>query len=69
MAPLLVLAAGTLGLFATVLYQRRKIADLADRVAAASRFDPLTGLLNRPAFEEMLHFELDRSRRTGRPLR
>jgi len=68
MAPLLVLAAGTLGLFATVLYQRRKIADLADRVAAASRFDPLTGLLNRPAFEEMLHFELDRSRRTGRPL-
>jgi two-component system cell cycle response regulator len=68
MAPLLVLAAGTLGLLVLVLYQRRQIAELAERVAAASRFDPLTGLLNRRAFEELLHFELDRSRRTGRPL-
>ncbi len=68
MAPLLVLAAGALGLLVLVLYQRRQLAELAERVAAASRFDPLTGLLNRPAFEEMLNFELDRSRRTGRPL-
>jgi diguanylate cyclase (GGDEF)-like protein/putative nucleotidyltransferase with HDIG domain len=68
MAPLLVLAAGALGLLVLVLYQRRQIAELAERVAAASRFDPLTGLLNRRAFEEMLNFELDRSRRTGRPL-
>jgi diguanylate cyclase (GGDEF)-like protein/putative nucleotidyltransferase with HDIG domain len=68
MAPLLVLAAGALGLLVMVLYQRRQLAELAERVAAASRFDPLTGLLNRPAFEEMLNFELDRSRRTGRPL-
>ena len=54
MAPLLVLAAGTLGLLVVVLHQRRQIAELAERVAAASRFDPLTGLLNRRAFEERL---------------
>src|SRR5215204_6535643 len=68
MAPLLVLAAGALGLLVMVLYQRRQIAELAERVAAASRFDPVTGLLNRRAFEEMLQFEIDRSRRTGRSL-
>ena len=68
MAPLLVLAAGALGLLVIVLYQRRQIAELAERVAAASRFDPVTGLLNRRAFEEMLQFEIDRSRRTGRSL-
>ena len=38
---------------------------LAARLSEASRVDPLTGLLNRRAFEEMLNFELDRSRRTG----
>jgi diguanylate cyclase (GGDEF)-like protein/putative nucleotidyltransferase with HDIG domain len=68
MAPLLVLAIGTLGLLVLVFHQRRQIAALAQRVAEASRIDPLTGLLNRRAFEEMLNFELDRSRRTGRPL-
>jgi diguanylate cyclase (GGDEF)-like protein/putative nucleotidyltransferase with HDIG domain len=68
MAPLLVLAAGTFGLLALVVHQRRQIAALAARLAEASRIDPLTGLLNRRAFEEMLNFELDRSRRTGRPL-
>jgi diguanylate cyclase (GGDEF)-like protein/putative nucleotidyltransferase with HDIG domain len=68
MAPLLVLAVGTLGLLVLVFHQRRQISALAARVAEASRFDPLTGLLNRRAFEEMLHFEIDRSRRTGRPL-
>ncbi len=68
MALSLVLAAGALGLFVLVIHQRRQIAELAQRVAEASRIDPLTGLLNRRAFEEMLNFELDRSRRTGRPL-
>jgi diguanylate cyclase (GGDEF)-like protein/putative nucleotidyltransferase with HDIG domain len=68
MAPLLVLAAGALGLLVVVFHQRRKLAELGARLAETSRVDPLTGLLNRRAFEEMLNFELDRSRRTGRPL-
>src|SRR5262245_61543080 len=68
MAPLIVLAAGALGLLVVVLYQRRQIAALMDRLAEASRIDALTGLLNRRAFEEMLNFEIERSRRTGRPL-
>ena len=68
MAPLLVLAAGALGLVVVVLHQRRQLGALTVRLAESSRVDPLTGLLNRRAFEEMLNFELDRSRRTGRPL-
>jgi diguanylate cyclase (GGDEF)-like protein/putative nucleotidyltransferase with HDIG domain len=68
MALTLVLAAGALGLLVLVLRQRGQISALAARVAEASRIDPLTGLLNRRAFEEMLNFEIDRSRRTGRPL-
>jgi diguanylate cyclase (GGDEF)-like protein/putative nucleotidyltransferase with HDIG domain len=68
MAPTLVLAAGAVGLILLALHQRRQIADLRARVAASSRVDPLTGLLNRRAFEEGLHFEIDRSRRTARPL-
>src|SRR3954447_11487396 len=68
MAPLLVAIVVALALFAVVLYQRREIATLGLRLAEASRVDALTGLLNRRAFEEMLNFELDRSRRTGRPV-
>jgi diguanylate cyclase (GGDEF)-like protein/putative nucleotidyltransferase with HDIG domain len=68
MALTLVLAAGALGLFVVVLQQRRKLSALAARLTEASRVDQLTGLLNRRAFEEMLNFEIDRSRRTGRPL-
>jgi diguanylate cyclase (GGDEF)-like protein/putative nucleotidyltransferase with HDIG domain len=68
MALTLVLAAGALGLLVVVVHQRRKLSALADRLAEASRVDPLTGLLNRRAFEEMLNFEIDRSRRTGRPM-
>jgi len=68
MAPLLVLVAGALGLAVVVLHQRRLLSALTVRLAESSRVDPLTGLLNRRAFEEMLNFELDRSRRTGRPL-
>lgn len=64
----LVLAAGALGLVVVVFHQRRQLSALADRLSEASRVDQLTGLLNRRAFEEMLNFELDRSRRTGRPL-
>src|SRR5215217_1495608 len=68
MALTLVVAAGALGLLVVVLHQRRKLSMLATRLSEASRVDPLTGLLNRRAFEEMLNFEIDRSRRTGRPL-
>src|SRR5215218_8669067 len=68
MALTLVLAAGALGLFGGVLHQRRQLSTLAARLAEASRVDPLTGLLNRRAFEEMLNFQIERSRRTGRPL-
>jgi diguanylate cyclase (GGDEF)-like protein/putative nucleotidyltransferase with HDIG domain len=55
-------------LLGVVLHQRRQIARLYTRLSDASRTDPLTGLLNRRAFEELLESELERSRRTGRPL-
>ena len=55
-------------LLGLVLHQRRQIARLYTRLSDASRTDPLTGLLNRRAFEELLESELERSRRTGRPL-
>jgi diguanylate cyclase (GGDEF)-like protein/putative nucleotidyltransferase with HDIG domain len=68
MGLLLVLVAGALVLLGVVFHQRRQIVALAARLSEASRADPLTGLLNRRAFEELLGFELDRSRRTGRPV-
>jgi diguanylate cyclase (GGDEF)-like protein/putative nucleotidyltransferase with HDIG domain len=55
-------------LLGVILHQRRQIARLYTRLSDASRTDPLTGLLNRTAFEELLESELERSRRTGRPL-
>jgi diguanylate cyclase (GGDEF)-like protein/putative nucleotidyltransferase with HDIG domain len=68
MAPLLFAAFVVLVLMALVIHQRRVIARLGVRLSEASRFDALTGLLNRRAFEELLNLELDRSRRTGRPV-
>ena len=38
------------------------------RISDAARSDPLTGLLNRRSFDELLELEVERSRRTGRPL-
>src|SRR5919106_1146627 len=55
-------------LLAVIVHQRRQIARLSTRLSDASRTDPLTGLLNGRAFEELLDSELERSRRTGRPL-
>jgi diguanylate cyclase (GGDEF)-like protein len=55
-------------LLGLVVHQRRQIARLATRLSDATRIDPLTGLLNRRAFEHLLDSELERSRRTGRPL-
>jgi diguanylate cyclase (GGDEF)-like protein/putative nucleotidyltransferase with HDIG domain len=68
MGLLTVLAAGALVLLVVVFHQRRQIAALTARLSETSRVDSLTGLLNRRAFEEMLNFEIERSRRTGRPL-
>jgi diguanylate cyclase (GGDEF)-like protein/putative nucleotidyltransferase with HDIG domain len=64
----IVAACLALGLLGVVLHQRRQIARLSGLLAGASRMDPLTGLLNQRAFEELLDAELERSRRTGRPL-
>src|SRR5215212_3475906 len=50
------------------LHQRRRIADLRSRIADSARTDPLTGLLNRRAFEELLELELERAARAGRPI-
>jgi diguanylate cyclase (GGDEF)-like protein/putative nucleotidyltransferase with HDIG domain len=55
-------------LLGVVAYQRHQIARLSARLSDATRIDPLTGLLNRRAFELLLESELDRSRRTERPL-
>jgi diguanylate cyclase (GGDEF)-like protein/putative nucleotidyltransferase with HDIG domain len=68
MGPTLLFVAVALALLVVIVHQRREIATLALRLSEASRVDALTGLLNRRAFEEMLDFELDRSRRTGRPV-
>jgi diguanylate cyclase (GGDEF)-like protein/putative nucleotidyltransferase with HDIG domain len=59
---------GAAALLALALHQRRQIVRLSARLSDATRSDPLTGLLNRRAFEELLDSELERSRRTGRPL-
>jgi diguanylate cyclase (GGDEF)-like protein len=55
-------------LLGVVAHQRHQIARLSARLSDATRIDPLTGLLNRRAFEHLLESELERSRRTGRPL-
>src|SRR5918999_911679 len=57
---------GALVLLAVILDQRRRIARLTARLSEATRADPLTGLLNRRAFEGRFDAELGRSRRTGR---
>ena len=51
-----------------VLRQQRRIKLLQARVSDAARTDPLTGLLNRRALDELLDLELERARRTGRPV-
>src|ERR671923_2017009 len=51
-----------------VLHLRRRIAGLRARIAGSNRTDPLTGLFNRRAFEELLEMELERAARAGRPI-
>ncbi len=59
LAPLLP-AACAIALAGFALLQRKRIARLERRIAGANRTDPLTGLLNRRAFEELLEIELER---------
>ena len=47
---------------------RARMARLVERLSDASRTDPLTGLLNRRGFEELMDVEIARARRSGRPL-
>ena len=50
---------------ALAAYQRGKISTLVASLDDAARTDPLTGLLNRRAFEELFEMELERVHRTG----
>jgi diguanylate cyclase (GGDEF)-like protein len=51
-----------------VSYVRGRVHELVVRLSDAARTDPLTGLLNRRALQELFELELDRARRSGRPL-
>jgi two-component system cell cycle response regulator len=61
-------SACALALAGVAVLQRGRIRALTTRISTAARSDPLTGLLNRRSFDELLELELERSRRTGRPL-
>ena len=67
LAPLLPYACA-LTLAGLALHQFRRIAALRARISDAARTDPLTGLLNRRALEELLDMELERATRADRPL-
>ncbi len=64
----LVPSACALVLAAVAVRQRRRLRTLGERIADANRTDPLTGLLNRRAFEELLELELERALRGDRPM-
>ena len=67
LAPLLP-SAFALALACVVVHQRKRIARLNARIADSNRTDPLTGLLTRRAFEELLELELVRAARAERPM-
>ncbi|HEX6583167.1 MAG TPA: diguanylate cyclase [Thermoleophilaceae bacterium] len=67
LAPLLPYACA-LALAGLAVHQRRRITTLRAGISDAARTDPLTGLLNRRALEELLDVELERATRAGRPL-
>ena len=50
------------------MHQYRRIVALRARISDAARTDPLTGLLNRRALEELLDTELERASRADRPV-
>jgi diguanylate cyclase (GGDEF)-like protein/putative nucleotidyltransferase with HDIG domain len=61
-------SACALALAVVVLRQRARMGVLRSRIDGANRTDPLTGLINRRAFEEMLELEVERAVRAGRPM-
>jgi diguanylate cyclase (GGDEF)-like protein/putative nucleotidyltransferase with HDIG domain len=61
-------SACAIALACTALLQHTRIRRLRARIDDANRTDPLTGLLNRRAFEEELELELERATRADRPL-
>jgi diguanylate cyclase (GGDEF)-like protein/putative nucleotidyltransferase with HDIG domain len=67
LAPLLP-SACAIALACFALHQRRRIANLRARIADSNRTDPLTGLYNRRAFEELLELELERAARADSPM-
>jgi two-component system, cell cycle response regulator len=67
LAPLLPYACA-LALAGVAVLQHRRLAELRSRISDTARTDPLTGLLNRRALEEMLDMELERATRAERPL-
>ena len=48
--------------------QRDHVDRLIERLTSVARTDSLTSLLNRRGFEELFEIELERARRSGRPL-
>ena len=67
LAPLLPYACA-LALAGVAVRQHRRLAELRARMSNTARTDPLTGLLNRRALEELLDMELERATRAERPL-
>jgi diguanylate cyclase (GGDEF)-like protein/putative nucleotidyltransferase with HDIG domain len=67
LAPLIP-SACAIALAGIAMRQRSRLRALRDRIAEANRTDPLTGLINRRAFEELLELELERAERAGRPM-
>ena len=61
-------SACAIALACIALLQHTRIRRLRARIDDANRTDPLTGLLNRRAFEEELELELERAVRADRPL-
>jgi diguanylate cyclase (GGDEF)-like protein/putative nucleotidyltransferase with HDIG domain len=63
------LTVGTVAVAGVFLYLlKARLEAMVWKLADAARTDPLTGLLNRRGFHERFEQEMDRARRTGRPL-
>ncbi len=64
-----VIVIGTVTVVAAIVgILRRGVAGLFVHLADSARTDPLTDLLNRRGFEELIEIELERSRRNNSPL-
>jgi diguanylate cyclase (GGDEF)-like protein/putative nucleotidyltransferase with HDIG domain len=51
-----------------VAHLRERLERIVRRASSAARLDPLTGLLSRRSFQEHFEVEIERSRRTERPV-